>query len=65
LFDYTILVRNVTYVSKRLVGVSDLHYYALADGITHLLNRCGGWCRERHGLRAAEMQPDLSLFLSG
>lgn len=36
-----ILVRNITRISKRLYGVPDFHYYALADGISRLFGRCG------------------------
>ena len=60
-----ILVRNITRVSKRLFGVPDFHYYALADGIARLFNRCGRWCRERTARGADEMQQELPLFASG
>jgi hypothetical protein len=38
-----ILVRNITRISKRLFGVPDFHYYALADGIAALFRRYGKW----------------------
>ncbi len=38
-----ILVRNITHVSKRLFGVVEFHYYAIADGLSYLLNRFGNW----------------------
>ena len=60
-----ILVRNITRISKRLFGVPDFHYYAIADGIARLFNRCGKWCSKRHLPGAAEMQPELPLFASG
>ena len=60
-----ILVRNITRVSKRLFGVPDFHYYALADGIARLFNRCGRWCRERADHGTDEMQQELPLFASG
>ena len=60
-----ILVRNITRVSKRLFGVPDFHYYALADGIARLFNRCGRWCRERAERGTDEMQQELPLFASG
>ena len=60
-----ILVRNITRVSKRLFGVPDFHYYALADGIARLFNKCGKWCRERAARGTDEMQQELPLFASG
>ena len=60
-----ILVRNITRVSKRLFGVPDFHYYALADGIARLFKRCGKWCRKRAASGTDEMQPELPLFASG
>ncbi|MDD3545620.1 MAG: hypothetical protein PHG96_09730 [Kiritimatiellae bacterium] len=60
-----ILVRNITRISKRLFGVPDFHYYAIADGIARLFNRCGKWCRKRQVPGTAEMQPELPLFASG
>ena len=60
-----ILVRNITRVSKRLFGVPDFHYYALADGIARLFNRFGRWCRKRAASGTDEMQPELPLFASG
>ncbi len=38
-----ILVGNITRVSKRLFGVVEFHYYALADGIAALFRRYGAW----------------------
>ena len=60
-----ILVRNITRVSKRLFGVPDFHYYALADGIARLFNRCGKWRRGRDASGTDEMQQELPLFASG
>ena len=60
-----ILVRNITRISKRLFGVPDFHYYAIADGIARLFNRCGKWCRKRQVPETAERQPELPLFASG
>ncbi len=60
-----ILVRNVTRVSKRLFGVPDFHYYALADGIARLLNRYGRWCRTRATRAGPQNQLELPLFASG
>ena len=60
-----ILVRNITRVSKRLFGVTDFHYYALADGIARLFSRCGRWCRQKTTRGTADMQQELPLFASG
>ena len=60
-----ILVRNITRVSKRLFGVPDFHYYALADGISRLFNRCGKWRRAQTACGTDEMQQELPLFASG
>jgi len=49
---------------KRLFGVPDFHYYAIADGIARLFNRCGKWCRKRQVPETAERQPELPLFAS-
>lgn len=38
-----ILVRNITHVSKRLFGVVEFHYYAIADGLSYLFKRFGKW----------------------
>lgn len=63
-----ILVRTITRVSKRLYGVVEFHYYALADGIAALFRRYGSW----HKMRPAAFpdpcdprQPELPLFASG
>lgn len=63
-----ILVRAITHVSKRLYGVVEFHYYALADGIAALFRRYGSW----HKMRSAaspdpcdSRQPELPLFASG
>jgi hypothetical protein len=53
------------YLSPPFFGVPDFHYYALADGIARLFNRCGRWCRERAARDTDEMQPELPLFASG
>jgi hypothetical protein len=58
-------VRNITRISKRLFGVPDFHYYAIADGIARLFNRCGKWCCKLNVQKTAGMQPELPLFASG
>ena len=60
-----ILVRNITRVSKRLFGVPDFHYYALADGIARLFSRCGRWCRQKTTRGTVDMQQEMPLFASG
>jgi hypothetical protein len=35
----------MAYVAKRLFGVTDFHYYALADGIATVFSRLGPWAR--------------------
>ena len=40
-----VLATRVTQVAKRLFGVPDFHYYALADGIATLFSRLGAWRR--------------------
>jgi len=57
-----ILVRNITRVSKRLFGVPDFHYYALADGIARLLNRYGKWNRMRTARDNRHNHLELPLF---
>ncbi len=63
----SILVSNITRVSKRLFGVVEFHYYAIADGIATLLRRFGKW----HGGRSCanrndtSFQMNLPLFDSG
>ena len=52
----SILVRNITHVSKRLFGVVEFHYYAIADGLAILFRRFGKWSRTRPD----DPQPDLS-----
>jgi hypothetical protein len=32
-----------THVSKRLFGVVEFHYYAIADGLSYLFKRFGKW----------------------
>lgn len=39
----SILVRNITRVSKRMFGVVEFHYYAIADGLAALFRRFGKW----------------------
>ena len=63
----SILVSNITRVSKRLFGVVEFHYYAIADGIATLLRRFGKWqggwtCPNRN---TASPQMELALFDSG
>jgi len=63
----SILVGNITRVSKRLFGVVEFHYYAVADGIATLLRRFGKW----HGGRSCSsrnepsFQMNLPLFDTG
>lgn len=40
-----VLATRVAQVAKRLFGVPDFHYYALADGIATLFNHLGPWTR--------------------
>jgi len=56
-----ILVRNITRISKRLFGVPDFHYYALADGIAALFRRYGKWagCPSE---KTSDNQLELQLF---
>jgi hypothetical protein len=57
----TILACRVKEISKRLFGIPDFHYYALADGVAHIL------CRTGHGPRCGPPPRDptdlqLTLF---
>lgn len=63
----SILVGNITRASKRLFGVVEFHYYAIADGIAALLRRCGSWQagRLREIQSAQSTQMFLPLFDSG
>jgi hypothetical protein len=40
-----VLATRVAQVAKRLFGIPDFHYYALADGIATLFHRLGPWHR--------------------
>jgi hypothetical protein len=63
-----ILVRAITHVSKRLYGVVEFHYYALADGIAALFRRYGRWRKTKATAPQGgtdPMQPELPLFASG
>ena len=60
-----VLTTRIAKVAKRFFGVPDFHYYALADGIARLFNRCGRWCRARHAGSTDDMQQELPLFASG
>jgi hypothetical protein len=42
----SILTRKILKASKRLYGIAAFHYYALADGISYILERvrAGIWC---------------------
>lgn len=55
-----VLATRVTQVAKRLFGVPDFHYYALADGIATLFNRLGPW--QRPTPRPAELPQPMLLF---
>ena len=59
-----ILVRHITRVSKRLFGVPDFHYYALADGLSRLLGYCGRLCARATRARDDE-HPELALYEPG
>jgi hypothetical protein len=62
-----ILVRHITRISKRLFGVPDFHYYALADGIAILFRKYGNWnrFRSRADLRKHDKnQLELPLYSS-
>ena len=54
---------NITRVSRRLFGVAEFHYYALADGIAALFRRYGGWTRKRVS-EDVPLHPELPLFSS-
>ena len=54
-----ILARNITRLSKRLYGVAEFCYYALADGIATLCQRYGRW----KGMGAPDVTPDPQLQL--
>lgn len=56
-----ILVRNITRISKRLFGVPDFHYYAIADGIASLFRRYGKWAG-CHSEKTSDNQLELALF---
>lgn len=63
----SILVRNITRVSKRMFGVVEFHYYAIADGLATLFRRFGKW----HGNKpdretlGNSLQLNLPMFESG
>ena len=63
----SILVGNITRVSKRMFGVVEFHYYAIADGIATLFRRFGTWPEREQGCGAREPLPqmELPLFESG
>lgn len=63
----SILVRNITRVSKRMFGVVEFHYYAIADGLASLFRRFGKWHGREPGDEAEDssMQLELPLFESG
>ena len=58
-----ILAGNLTRISKRIFGVAEFHYYAIADGIAALLRRFGGWNSPLHP-PPADPTPQLPLFSS-
>jgi len=60
-----ILVGNITRVSKRLFGVVEFHYYALADGIATLFRRYGSWHGPGRSALPDSRQPELPFFASG
>jgi hypothetical protein len=59
----SILVSNITRVSRRLFGVAEFHYYAIADGIATLFRRYGGWTRKPPP-DDTPAHPELPLFSS-
>ncbi len=63
----SILVRNITRVSKRMFGVVEFHYYAIADGIAMLFRRFGAWQGRvaGNGDPEGDAQLELPLFQSG
>ena len=58
-----ILVGNITRVSRRLFGVAEFHYYAIADGIAALFRRYGKWAGKT-ATPEAPAHPELPLFFS-
>jgi hypothetical protein len=40
-----VLATRIAQAAKRLFGVPDFHYYALADGIATLFSHLGPWTR--------------------
>ena len=54
-----ILARNIARLPKRLYGVAEFCYYALADGIATLCKRYGRW----KGMGAPDATPDPQLRL--
>ena len=62
-----ILVRNITRVSKRMFGVVEFHYYAIADGLATLFRRFGKWHDRASGVEpdGSSIQLNLPIFNSG
>ena len=59
-----VLTSNITHAAKRIYGVSEFLYYAVADGIGRLLNRHGRWVDRREVLKKDDSNP-LGLLFSG
>ena len=59
-----ILTGNITHAAKRIYGVSEFLYYAVADGIGRLLNRHGRWVDRRETAKQDDSNP-LGLLFSG
>lgn len=57
----TILACRVKQLSKRLFSIPDFHYYAIADGLAHVLTKTGKGPRCRPPLRDPN-DPQLTLF---
>ncbi len=63
----SILVRNITRASKRMFGVVEFHYYAIADGLATLFRRFGKWHGRGQDVESknGSLQLDLLLFDTG
>lgn len=58
-----VLCRRVTKLAKRLFGVPEFHYYALADGIRTLLSRLGRWTPQEDGPENIRHAPQQMFFI--
>ncbi len=57
----SILTANITSAAKRLFGVPDFHYYAVADGISVLLTHLSRWRPSPLAHSPPPLDPQLSL----